>query len=122
MKLFVTCLVAVAAIGISVSSTNASPHATTSAKRCSTGGNYPPASYVTSIKVKRLSCSKGRKVVKAYHKCRKRRGGNNGRCGGVKGYSCGESRRQSVPGVQYSTTMKCRKGGHKVTSSYTQNV
>lgn len=79
------------------------------------------ASYVTSVKVAGVSCAKGIKVVKAYHACRKQKGGVCGSPG--LGFSCKEGKRQEVPGVQYSTTMKCRKGDAKrVKSSYTQNI
>lgn len=79
------------------------------------------ASYVTSVKVAGVSCAKGIKVVKAYHACRKDKGGVCGSPG--LGFSCKEGKRQTVPGVQYSTTMKCRKGAStRVKSSYTQNI
>ncbi|MGZ5334918.1 MAG: hypothetical protein ACXWZ6_05675 [Solirubrobacterales bacterium] len=80
------------------------------------------ASYVTSLKVASVSCAKGEKTIKAYHACRKAKGG--GVCGNPgKGWSCKEGKRVGVPDVQYSATVKCRKGASKrVKSRYTQNT
>ena len=79
------------------------------------------ASYVTSLKVAGVSCAKGERIVKLYHACRKDKGGAV--CGSPgKGFSCKEGKRQTVPGVQYNATMKCRKGAKRVKSSYTQNI
>lgn len=78
------------------------------------------ASYVTSVKARNVGCSKALNVVKAYHKCRKDNGGRDGRCGGVKGYSCSE-KRESSPS-QYNAKAKCEKGDKKVVQTYTQNT
>ena len=79
------------------------------------------ASYVTSLKVTGVTCAKGEKTIKAYHACRKDNGGavcsNPG-----KGFSCKEGKRAGVPDVQYSATVKCRKGQKRVKSTYTQNI
>lgn len=80
------------------------------------------ASYVTSVKAKRTSCRKAVRVVKAFHSCRKRSGGADGRCKGrVKGFKCSE-RREGVPNIQYNAKVKCKKGAKRVWSTYTQNV
>src|SRR5687767_14037189 len=63
------------------------------------------ASYVTSVKVSGVTCTKGKNLVRAYHACRKDKGG--GVCGSPGlGFSCKEGKRQTVPDVQYSSTMK----------------
>ncbi len=81
------------------------------------------ASYVTSLKVKNTGCGEGKKVVKAFNKCRHKNGGANGKCKSrVKGYKCNEGKRSGVPGVQYNATVKCKNGGRKVIFSYTQNT
>jgi hypothetical protein len=80
------------------------------------------ASYVTSLKVASLSCAKGEKTIKAYHACRKANGGAVCESPG-KGFSCKEGPRSGVPDVQYSATVKCRKGDSKrVKSRYTENI
>ena len=97
-------------------------------RNCSLPGNsgqtdYPPASYVTSIRVFNTTCRKGKAVIRAYHRCRQANGGRNGRCPHrVLRFRCREGARQSVPGVQYSTRVTCRRGGRKIVSTYTQNV
>jgi hypothetical protein len=102
---------------------------TASASRnCRLHGNegqtdYPPASYVTSIRVFNTTCRKGKSVTKAYHRCRRAHGGANGRCPNrVQRFRCREGARESVPGVQYSARVVCRRGSHKIVSTYTQNV
>jgi hypothetical protein len=78
------------------------------------------ASYVTSLSVKKTSCSKGKAVVRAYHKCRRAHGWK-GKCKHrVKGYSCKRHIRDSSS-FQYDATVTCRRGSKRVTHSYTQN-
>jgi hypothetical protein len=78
------------------------------------------ASYVYTLKVRNLSCEKGKNLVKKYHQCRKDNGGADGHCGGFKGYSCTE-KRESAP-QQYSAKAKCVKGDKKFVQEYTQNT
>ena len=75
-------------------------------------------SYVTSLEVKGVSCATGKKVVRAYHKCRKANGGIKGRCSRVLGYSCTE-RRESIK-TQFSAKANCRSGTRRVIHTYTQ--
>jgi len=83
----------------------------------------PPASDVTSIRVFNTTCQKGKRVIRASHRCRASHGGRNGRCPNrVLRFRCREGRRQSVPGVQYSTKVVCRRGARRIVSTYTQNV
>ena len=80
-------------------------------------------SYVTSLNVKNTSCGKGKKVVKAFNKCRHKNGGANGKCKSkVKGFKCNEGKRSGVPGVQYNAKVNCKNGGKKVVFTYTQNT
>jgi hypothetical protein len=84
------------------------------------------ASYVTSLKVQGVSCTKGEKVITAYHQCRHQSGGPAGMCGRtLLGFKCKDGKRQSVPGVQYNATAKCHKvsnASKRVKSRYTQNT
>jgi hypothetical protein len=78
------------------------------------------ASYVTSLSVRHTSCSNGKAVVRAYQKCRRAHGWK-GKCGHrVKGYSCSRHIQASSP-VQYDAKVTCRRGGKRVTHTYTQN-
>ena len=80
-------------------------------------------SYVTSLSVRHTSCSRGKKVVKSFNKCRHRNGGANGRCHeAVRGYSCDENRFDELPGVQYSAKVGCKNGRRRVHFTYTQNT
>jgi hypothetical protein len=90
-------------------------------KSCSLSGKTRSLgpTYTTSLSVKRVSCSKGESLVKAYYNCRKNNGGKKGRCGGVSGYSCTEKRYDVIP-TQFSATATCKKGKKKVVHKYTQ--
>jgi hypothetical protein len=84
------------------------------------------ASYVTSLKVQGVSCAKGEKVIKAYHRCRHENGGAAGTCGAtLSGFKCKDGKRTGVPNVQYNATAKCHKvsnASKRVKSRYTQNT
>ena len=84
------------------------------------------ASYVTSLKVQGVSCTKGEKVIKAYHQCRHQTGGPAGTCSAtLLGFKCKDGKRTGVPNVQYNATSKCHKvsnASKRVKSSYTQNT
>lgn len=91
------------------------------AKSCSLAGKTRSLgpTYTTALAVRRVSCSKGRSLVKAYYKCRKRNGGKKGRCGGVRRFSCKERRYDAIP-TQFSAKVSCKKGRKKVVHRYTQ--
>jgi hypothetical protein len=95
---------------------------------CDINGKQPQlgASYVTSLKVQGVSCAKGEKVIKAYHRCRHQSGGPAGTCSStLLGFKCKDGRRTGVPNVQYSATAKCHKvsnAAKRIKSSYTQNT
>jgi hypothetical protein len=84
------------------------------------------ASYVTSLKVQGVTCTKGQKVVKAYHQCRHQNGGPAGNCSNtLLGFKCKDGKRTGVPNVQYDATAKCRKvsnSSKRIKSRYTQNT
>lgn len=83
------------------------------------------ASYVTSLKVQGVSCTKGEKLIKAYHRCRHQAGGPAGTCSAtLLGFKCKDGGRTGVPNVQYNATAKCHKvsnASKRVKSRYTQN-
>lgn len=91
------------------------------AKSCSLSGKTRSLgpTYTTALSVKRVKCSKGESLVKAYYNCRKANGGKKGKCSGVSGYSCSERRYDKIP-TQFSATATCKKGKKKVVHSYTQ--
>jgi hypothetical protein len=84
------------------------------------------ASYVTSLKVQGVGCTKGEKVIRAYHQCRHRTGGPAGTCGATLfGFKCKDGARNGVPNVQYDATAKCHKvsnASKRIKSRYTQNT
>jgi hypothetical protein len=121
------CLAAI--VGASAISAGASSggHAQAAAAKraCDISGEQTElgASYVTSLKVRNTGCGKGKKVVKAFHECRKANGGRDGHCDHkVLGFKCHEGDREGVPDVQYNAKVRCKKGDKKVVHTYTQNV
>jgi hypothetical protein len=84
------------------------------------------ASYVTSLKVQGVSCTKAENVITAYHQCRHQSGGPAGQCADtVLGFNCKDGKRTGVPNVQYDATAKCRKASDptkRIKSAYTQNT
>jgi hypothetical protein len=76
------------------------------------------ATYVTSLKVARVTCAKGQRVVKAFHKCR-RVHGRAGRCGHrVKGFKCTEHRYNKIA-TEYDSNVTCKNGRARVWHTYT---
>jgi hypothetical protein len=75
--------------------------------------------YVTSLQASGTSCASAKRLVKAFHACRKRNGGKKGRCrASVSGYRCSENR--SGIATQFSAKVRCRRGGSSVVHTYTQ--
>jgi hypothetical protein len=76
--------------------------------------------YVTSLKVRHVTCAKAKRVVKAFNACRKASGGVKGRCAKrVLDYRCSETRGASIP-TQYSARATCKTGDRVVSFRYTQ--
>lgn len=78
--------------------------------------------YVISLRVSGTSCANGKRVVRAYHRCRHRHGGRDGRCRTrIFGYRCSERRLNAIPS-QYDARARCKKRGREVFQKYTQNT
>ena len=83
-------------------------------------GSYG-VTYVTSLKVTNTSCASGKKVVRAFNRCRKASGGIKGHCTRrVLGYRCRETRTDIK--TQFSSKVTCRDGTRRVVFTYTQNT
>lgn len=83
-------------------------------------GSYG-VTYVTSLKVTNTSCANGKKVIRAFNRCRKANGGIKGRCNRrVLGYRCKENR--SAIATQFSSKVTCRAGTRRIVFTYTQNT
>jgi hypothetical protein len=76
--------------------------------------------YVTYVGVSGgASCSQALRLVKAYYHCRLKHGGVSGRCSGVEGFRCSETRYASIA-VQYDSRVLCTRGSQRVRHNYTQ--
>lgn len=83
-------------------------------------GSYG-VTYVTSLKVTNTSCASGKKLIRAFNRCRKANGGIKGHCNRtVLGYRCRETR--TAIKTQFSSKVTCRNGTRRVVFTYTQNT
>ncbi len=78
------------------------------------------ATYVTALRVNGVSCSEGKSLAKAYHSCRRRNGGADGRCKSFSGYRCTE--RRTAIKTQFDAVAECKKGSRVFSQRYTQNT
>ncbi len=77
--------------------------------------------YVIRLRARGTSCRRAKRLVRAYHRCRYRRGGRRGRGRSVRGYRCRE-RRFGVISTQFNSRVSCRRGGRRVSHLYQQNT
>lgn len=91
------------------------------AARCDVSGKERRlgATYVTRLAVTGVSCGSGERVVRAFHRCRRSRGGRGSRCTRVDGWRCRE-RRLRAASTQYDARVGCRRGSRRVDHDYTQ--
>ena len=109
------------AVLCSATAAQASSPITRASSTCHLGkdGRRLGATYVTSLSVTRVSCSRGKRVVKAYNACRKAHGGVKGRCPRkVLGYRCSEHR-QSIP-TEITARVSCKAHSRRVRFNYEQ--
>ncbi len=97
----------------------------TAAKKCGLTSKQQRGlgtTYVLTLRVSGTKCANGRKVVKAYHRCRHRNGGRDGKCGSkIFGYKCSERRFNKISS-QYDARARCKKSGREIFHIYTQNT
>src|SRR3954453_4977818 len=80
---------------------------------------FPGNGYFTSLGVTHTDCATGKKVALAYYRCPPRHG-IRGRCAGVLGYTCKETR-QSIP-TEFDARVTCKHGRVVVVHTYQQNT
>ena len=100
------------------------PTAQASARRCHLSvreQRHLGTTYVTSLSVRITTCRNAKRIVRAYHACRRVHGGKDGRCTGVFGYRCRE-RRFNKSRLSYDARARCAKGARRVWHTYTQNL
>jgi hypothetical protein len=112
-----------AAVSAAGSAPASSPSARIASKRCNISGDERKLgpTYVTSLRVKGVSCRTGRRVVRGYYRCRIEAGGRRGRCHSrVLRFRCTE-RRESIS-TQFDAQVRCVRGRSRVWHDYTQNT
>jgi hypothetical protein len=116
-RLLVACCLLAALVVVAPA---AGARSTAHAARTCSPPRYPGSGYFTSLKVKHVSCSTGRKVVRAYYRCRTK-SGPSGRCHKrVLHYRCKEVR-NSIP-TEIDARVTCKRGRRTVTHTYQQNL
>jgi hypothetical protein len=109
----------VVALGLLVASASAGAASSTTCD-IRKDGRKLGTTYVTSLKVSHVSCTAAKRVVKAFHACRREAGGVKGRCDKrVRGYRCTERRGDTIP-TQFSAKVTCKRSPRVIRFSYTQ--
>jgi hypothetical protein len=81
---------------------------------------YPGSGYFTSLTVRGTSCATGKKLARAYYRCRTENG-KGGRCERrVMGFSCTE-KRNSIP-TEITARVRCKNGNARVIHTYQQDL
>jgi hypothetical protein len=103
--------------GVSTAAVGSSARAT----RICTPPKYPGVGYFTTLSVKGVSCTTGKKLVLAYYRCRVR-SGRAGHCRReVLGFSCRE-KRNTIP-TEIDARVTCRRHGTQtVIHTYQQDT
>jgi hypothetical protein len=84
-------------------------------------GEHLGPTYVTSLSVTHVSCAAGKRLVRAYYRCRVRSGGVKGHCDKpVLGFRCTEHR-QGIA-IQFDARVTCVMGSKRVVHTYTQDT
>jgi len=89
-----------------------------------TQAQHMGAGYIVDgqYKVQKVSCARGKDVIRAFHKCRAAHGGKvRGRCPrstSVLGFHCREGRRTSN-GTEFTAAVTCVDGSRRVFHYYT---
>ena len=81
--------------------------------------------YFTELRATNVSCTSARKLVLAYYKCRRARGGVRGTCHNrtVNGLRCKETRPADLQSeTQINARVTCTSGTKRVRHSYQQNL
>jgi uncharacterized cupredoxin-like copper-binding protein len=99
--------------------------AAASLKSCSIRGKEQKlgATYVTTLKVRGVSCATGQRVVKAFQSCRRAKGVKGYCTRKVLKYGCSEQRPadETIP-TQFTGHVTCRRASRHVAFVYQQNT
>jgi hypothetical protein len=111
--------VALVTVALAVPSSAAADPVAVASKACEVGNSRSyGTTYVLSISARNISCTRARRVVRAFHECRP---GRRGRCARFNGWSCSENRFNRSSG-SYDSRVRCARGSRVVRHTYTQFV
>ena len=114
------CVLAVAALAAAQTSSAATRGCKAPKEPAGLNGGY-----FTELRATNVSCRSARRLVLAYYKCRRARGGVRGTCNNrtVNRMRCKESRPASLQSdTQINARVTCTRGSRKVRHSYQQNL
>src|SRR4051794_19556578 len=110
------CLIAVALTGAGAAAAPVA-HA---AKSCSFQKTTSDGGYVYHLRVKHVSCAKGKKVAMANDACHRRHHGRSA-CRHTKGYRCREHNRETSP-ISFDADETCKRGHKRVLFHFQVNT
>jgi hypothetical protein len=115
-----TLVLAAAAVAGASPASAAAPAA--HASRACNPPDYPGSGYFTSLNVRRVTCKFGRKLARAYYRCRTQ-SGPAGRCHRrrVLHFRCREVARVRIS-TELNGRVRCTRGGKRVVHTYQQNL
>ena len=109
--------VALLIVVLAVPSSAAAGPVAAASKSCDEGNSRSyGTTYVFAISARNISCTRARRVIRAFHDCRP---GKRGRCPRFSGWRCSE-RRFNVSRQSYDSRVRCSKGSRVVKHTYTQ--
>jgi hypothetical protein len=115
-----TSLRRTAAVTVVAAACVAGSASTASAASCNPP-RYPGSGYFTSLKVTKVSCATGKRVVLAHYRCRVKKG-VRGRCASVPRYRYRCSERRRAIASEFNAAVTCRRGSRRVVFTYQQNT
>jgi hypothetical protein len=119
-RLPLVLLACLACAAVAAASAGAGGPVAQAAKACSVShapGKYG-TTYLFSLHVSRLSCTGGKRLVKAFNRCRHRHG-KAGHCAHTLGYRCREHRFAKIS-TEYDSNTRCAKGRKVAAFHYEQ--
>lgn len=120
-------MLAVAGAGLALGAVpGAGAAATRNCRMSASQAQHLGPSYIVDgrYKVRGVTCATGKRVIRAFHQCRRAHGGiKRGRCprsASVLGFHCRE--RRSANSTEITGKVTCRRGGRRVSHYYTNFV
>jgi hypothetical protein len=117
-NVLILAALALLAVAVAPTASSANGPIANAARKCSVNDNFKALgpTYTKKLSVSGTTCSGGRNLIRKWDNCRRKRGGYGKGCPRVLRYRCSERRyrRLSQPYKQYTTDVRCKRGGRRV--------